>query len=359
VAVDWRRRPEEYLPSRRGAPGEEGPKADGLGAEKVSGALRADPGSDRLTSLGLSTVLGSRVLKDLTRLSTRTGTLWVVATPIGNLEDLSPRARQVLETADCILAEDTRHSGQMLSHLGIRRPLLSLHEHNELERVPEVLSRLSAGQNLALISDAGTPLVSDPGYRLVQGAREADAEVRTVPGPSALLAALAVSGMPTDRFLFAGFLPPKPAARRDRLTELLNYPWTTVVYESAHRIEACAEDFRNLAPERRILLGRELTKRFEEYYFGPAGKLRDWLAEDANRLRGEFVLVLSGLSKSDPGTEGMTPEQVRTLEILADALSGKAFLRVGAQLTGIARNRIYAWLLQRNELLEESSEDPR
>lgn len=288
-------------------------------------------------------------MKDPTRLSTRTGTLWVVATPIGNLEDLSPRARQVLETADCVVAEDTRHSGQMLSHLGIRRPMLSLHEHNELERVPEVLSRLSDGQNVALISDAGTPLVCDPGYRLVQGARVANVEVRTVPGPSALLAALAVSGMPTDRFLFAGFLPPKPAARKERLSELLNYPWTTVVFESAHRIQACAEDLLHLDPERPMLLGRELTKRFEEYYFGPAGKLQEWLAEDANRLRGEFVLVFSGSSKPEPGTEALTADQIRTLEILADALSGREFLRVGAALTGVARNRIYAWLLRRNE----------
>ena len=288
-------------------------------------------------------------MKDPTRLSTQNGTLWVVATPIGNLEDLSPRARKVLEAADCIVAEDTRHSGQMLTLLGIRRPLLSLHEHNEGERVPELMARLSQGQDLALISDAGTPLICDPGYRLVLAARETGVTVRTVPGPSALLAALAVSGLPTDRFFFAGYLPPKPGARRERLTELLRDPWTTVVYESAHRIQACAEDLLELASDRRILLGRELTKRFEEYYFGPAGQLVSWLAGDSNRLRGEFVLVLSGRPAEDDTAEAMSPEQMRTLEILVQVLSGKVFLRVAHELTGISRNRLYAWLLQQNQ----------
>ncbi len=191
-------------------------------------------------------------------------TLSIVATPIGNLDDLSPRARDVLAVADVIAAEDTRHSRRLTSHLGIATPLISLHEHNEGARIEQILERLAAGERVALISDAGTPLISDPGYALVAAVRAAGHAVVAVPGPCAAIAALSVAGLPTDRFVFEGFLPSKPGARRARLDALLDEPRTLVCYESSHRIAATAADLAERFGERRMVLARELTKLHEQ-----------------------------------------------------------------------------------------------
>ncbi len=192
------------------------------------------------------------------------GRLDIVATPIGNLSDLSPRAQEVLAAADVIAAEDTRHTRALLQAIGVSRPLVSLHAHNEPSRVPELLARLAAGESVALVSDAGTPLLSDPGYGLVKEAACAGYEVRAVPGPSAITAALAVAGLPTDRFCFEGFLPPRASERRARLAELASEPRTLVFFEAPHRIEECLADLAAaFGAERRAAVARELTKAHE------------------------------------------------------------------------------------------------
>ncbi len=289
-------------------------------------------------------MVGGSVLKEHQTLSTRAGKLWVVATPIGNLEDLGARAARVLAEADLIAAEDTRHSGRLLTHLGLSRPLLSLHEHNEGARVPRLVERMLDGQVVALISDAGTPLVSDPGFRLVRAAREAGLPVLPVPGPSAVVAALSVAGLPSDRFCFEGFLPASSGARRQRLAELLKMPATVVCFESSHRIAACSADLAVLAPERSVFLAREMTKQFEEHFFGHAGTLPDWLAADPNRLRGEFVLLMAPCREpsGDALEGGLGAEEERVLTTLLAELPLKQAVRLTSHLTGVARNRVYA-----------------
>lgn len=272
----------------------------------------------------------------------------MVATPIGNLEDLAPRARRVLADVDLIAAEDTRHSGRLLSRLGISTPLMSLHEHNEEARVPGLVEGLRQGQDIALVSDAGTPLLSDPGYRLVRTCREAGLEVLPVPGPGAALAALSVAGLPSDRFCFEGFLPASGPARRERLGTLLGYPVTVVCFESAHRVAGTAADLAALAPERGIFLAREMTKQFEEHFFGPASMLAGWLELDPNRTRGEFVLVIAPhrpmqRTGSDPELE---EEVERVLGALVGELPLKQAVRLAVRITGVARNRLYARALQ-------------
>jgi 16S rRNA (cytidine1402-2'-O)-methyltransferase len=277
-------------------------------------------------------------------LSTRVGRLWVVATPIGNLDDLGRRAVRVLAEADLVAAEDTRHSGRLLAHLGLSRPLISLHEHNEEARVPRLVERMLQGEQVALISDAGTPLLSDPGFRLVRAAREAGLEVLPVPGPSAALAALSVAGLPSDRFCFEGFLPATAAARRQRIEELLGSSATVICFESSHRIAASADDLAELGPGREVFLAREMTKQFEEHFFGTAGALPAWLAADPNRLRGEFVVLIapSRAPAADATGTGLSPEQEKVLEALLAELPLKQAVRLASKLTGVARNRVYA-----------------
>ncbi|HLP31614.1 MAG TPA: 16S rRNA (cytidine(1402)-2'-O)-methyltransferase, partial [Geothrix sp.] len=225
----------------------------------------------------------------------KSGRLYVVATPIGNLADWSPRAREVLESVDLIAAEDTRHSGVLLKHFGIDRPLLALHEHNERDVVPELVARMAAGARVAQISDAGTPLVSDPGFHLVRAAQEAGITVVPVPGPSAVLAALAAAGLPTDRFVFEGFLPPKEGARRQRLEAMKDEPRTQVYFEAPHRVEETLGDLvRVFGADREAVVARELTKTFETIRRGTLAELAAWVAEDANQRRGEIVLVVAG-----------------------------------------------------------------
>lgn len=287
-------------------------------------------------------------MKERQTLSTRPGKLWVVATPIGNLEDLAPRARRVLGDVDLVAAEDTRHSGNLLARLGLSVPLISLHEHNEETRVPGLVERMQQGQQIALVSDAGTPLLSDPGFRLVRACREAGLQVLPVPGPGAALAALSVAGLPSDRFCFEGFLPASGAARRERLAVLLTQPVTTICFESAHRISATAVDLAGLEPGREVFLAREMTKQFEEHFFGQAAALPGWLGADPNRTRGEFVLVIAPQPRSqDSALEAQLDESAeRMLGALVGELPLKQAVRLAARITGIARNRLYARALE-------------
>jgi len=222
------------------------------------------------------------------------GTLFLVATPIGNLEDVTRRALRTLSEVSAVAAEDTRRTRRLLAHYGIAAPVVSLFEHNERQRIPRLVERLRAGESLALVTDAGSPGIADPGYRLARAASEAGLRVESVPGPSALIAALQVSGLPTDRFTFAGFLPVKPGARRRMLEELAERRETVVVFEAPHRIEKALADLEQVWGSRPIALARELTKTFEQVLRGSAAEVRAALG--AEQRRGEMVLVLSGLN---------------------------------------------------------------
>ncbi len=227
-----------------------------------------------------------------------TGTLSVVSTPIGNLEDLSTRARKVLDSCDLIACEDTRRTGRLLEHLGIEQRMLSLHEHNERKRLASLLDRLDQGEHVALVADAGTPLVSDPGYLLVREAVIAGHAVEAVPGPSALLAALVVSGLPPLPFTFAGFPPPKRGRRQAFYTRFRDVDHTVIVYESPHRIERSLEDALEALGDRQAVLARELTKLHEELIRGSLTEIRDSLSERP-ALKGELVLVIAGETHSE------------------------------------------------------------
>lgn len=264
--------------------------------------------------------------------------LYVVATPIGNLSDLSPRAQAVLAAVNRICAEDTRTSGQLLAHFGIRRPMTALHEHNETEVCAELVRQLRNGDALALVSDAGTPLVSDPGFVLVRAARAAEVPVVAIPGPCAAIAALSVSGLPSDRFVFEGFLPAKSAARRARLQTLATEPRTLILYESSHRIADTAEDLAAVLGERSVCLARELTKLHEQSVVLPAAALPGWLRKDANRCRGEFVLLVAGAPQTDDraGAEGE-----RVLRLLLRELPPSSAARLAAEITGARKKELY------------------
>lgn len=280
------------------------------------------------------------------------GTLWVVATPIGNAEDLGPRAVGVLRAVAVVAAEDTRHTGAFLQRLGVNTPLQSLHEHNERERVAELLERLAAGEDVALVSDAGTPLISDPGYRLVRAAAERGMDVRTVPGPSAVTAALSVAGLPTDRFVFEGFLPARAPARRRRFEELVAEPRTLVFFEASHRVrESVADAAGAFGGDRRAVLARELTKRFETVLRGTLRSIGEALEADPDQRRGEFVLVVAGAEPAARDPEAGDVDG--TLRTLLGELPVKQAVRLAARLTGAARNRLYQRAL---ELRDEGPE---
>ena len=269
------------------------------------------------------------------------GRLDVVATPIGNLSDLSPRAQEVLAGADVIAAEDTRHTGALLKAIGVSRPLVSLHEHNESGRVPELLARLEAGDAIALVSDAGTPLLSDPGYELVREATRAGCDVRVVPGPSAITAALAVAGLPTDRFCFEGFLPARVVHLLARLEEVAAEPRTLVFFEAPHRIEECLADLAAVfGAERRAAVARELTKAHETTYRGTLAELAARATTEPNFARGEITLVVEGARDGDNRREVLQLEKVVAL-LVKELPPGRA-AALAAQLTGARRNDAYA-----------------
>jgi 16S rRNA (cytidine1402-2'-O)-methyltransferase len=271
-----------------------------------------------------------------------TGRLQVVATPIGNLADLSERAREALAGADVIAAEDTRHTAALLKTLGISKPLLSLHEHNEARRVPALLARLGAGERVALVSDAGTPLLSDPGYELVRRAAAAGFEVSAIPGPSAITTALAIAGLPTDRFCFEGFLPPRQSERRAALQALAHEPRTLVFFEAPHRIAASLADMAaTLGPQREAVVARELTKAHETIYRGTLDELTQRAGAEANFARGEITLIVHGAA---PPVAAGVDEQLlrRTVEVLSKELPPGRVAAVAAQLTGAPRAAAYA-----------------
>jgi 16S rRNA (cytidine1402-2'-O)-methyltransferase len=277
------------------------------------------------------------------------GTLQVVATPIGNLADLSLRAQQVLGGADVIAAEDTRRTLQLLQSLGISRPLVSLFEHNESQRVPQLLERLAAGQSVALVSDAGTPLLSDPGFELVRAASRAGFAVQAIPGPSAITAALAVAGLPTQRFCFEGFLPARAAERRSALAALAHEARTLVFFEAPHRIRATLADLAaEFGAEREAVVTRELTKAHESIYRGTLAELGLTAARDENFERGEITLVVAGATPADAAAAD--PAQLRrTVDILLKELPPGRAAAVAAQLTGATRATAYALAMRKDE----------
>jgi len=273
--------------------------------------------------------------------------LQVVATPIGNMGDVSARARQALESAAAVAAEDTRHTGALLQALGISKPLLSLHAHNETQRVPELLSRIAAGETIALVSDAGTPLLSDPGYELVRAAAEAGVEVEAIPGPSAITAALAVAGLPVSRFCFEGFLPTRERERRAHLGQLAGETRTLVFFEAPHRIAATLADLAaELGNERRAVVARELTKAHETIYRGTLAELAQRSVKEDNFARGEITLVVAGAARADSGID--TALLRRAIDLLAKELSPSRAAAIAAQLTGATRAEAYALIQQRN-----------
>ena len=266
-------------------------------------------------------------------------TLYVVATPIGNLGDLSPRAVQVLGSVAAICAEDTRHTRQLLAHFGIEQPLLALHEHNEDQVADKLVARLLAGDSLALVSDAGTPLVSDPGFRLVRAARAAGVRVSPVPGACAAIAALSVAGLPSDRFVFEGFLPAKASARRERLARLAAEPRTLVFYESAHRIQAMLTDLAaSFGADRPAVLGRELTKLFETVLDGTLGQLGAQVAADPDQRKGEFVVLVRGAGED---ADAKIAEGQRLYAKLSEHLPPSTAARIAAEWSGAPRKALY------------------
>ena len=267
------------------------------------------------------------------------GTLHVVATPIGNLGDLSPRALETLKRVDAICAEDTRHTRQLLAHFGLERPLLALHEHNEGDAAAPLVARLLAGDSLALVSDAGTPLVSDPGFRLVRAARAAGVRVSPVPGPSALVAALSAAGLPSDRFVFEGFLPAKAKARREHLQALAAEPRTLIFYESSHRIEETLADMAMaFGDDRPAVVARELTKLFETVLDGGLAGLARRVREDANQRKGEFVVLVQGAPEA---ADAKVAEGRRLYARLCEHLPPSTAAKLAADLSGAPRKALY------------------
>jgi 16S rRNA (cytidine1402-2'-O)-methyltransferase len=265
--------------------------------------------------------------------------LYLVATPIGNLGDISARAIETLQSVSLIAAEDTRHSKRLLQHFGIDTRLIAYHEHNEEQQTPVLIDRMLKGQSVALISDAGTPLVSDPGYRLVQAALQYNIKVVPVPGPCAAIAALSASGLPTDRFVFEGFPPAKSGARQNYLQTLQAEPRTLVFYVSCHRITDTLKDMADVfGGQRQAVFARELTKTFETIRKTTLIELAEWVASDPNQQKGEIVLLVEGAS--EPGDEEQRLLR-RLLPVLVDVLPVKQAATIAAKVTGLNKNDLY------------------
>jgi 16S rRNA (cytidine1402-2'-O)-methyltransferase len=274
--------------------------------------------------------------------------LYVVATPIGNLGDITRRAREVLAAVDVIAAEDTRHSGRLLQQLQIGTPTLALHEHNERERAPQLVARLQQGDSVALISDAGTPLLSDPGFHLVRLAREQGLRVVPIPGASAMLAALSVAGLPSDRFVFEGFLPAKSAARKKRLEAVAGETRTLIFYETPHRIvDALADMVAVFGAERHVVLARELTKTFETIQGDAVGRLLDWVRNDPDQQKGEMVLLVKGLDAG--GSDASEQEGRRVLKLLLEELPLSQASALAAKIAGCKKKPLYQYGLSLQE----------
>ncbi len=275
------------------------------------------------------------------------GILYVVATPIGNLDDMVPRAIQTLQTVAVIAAEDTRHSSRLLAHFDIKTPAIAYHDHSDEHRTEQLIARLLAGEDVALISDAGTPLVSDPGYRLVRKAREHNIQVVPIPGACAMIAALSAAGLPSDRFAFEGFLPAKQVARTTQLEALAADTRTLIFYEAPHRILETLQDMQSVfGAERDVVIAREITKTFETIKGDKLAAMVEWVAADTNQQRGEIVLLVHGASK--PEDAEISPEQVRIMRVLLEDLPVKQAAVLGAKITGLKKNFLYDWALQQS-----------
>jgi 16S rRNA (cytidine1402-2'-O)-methyltransferase len=277
------------------------------------------------------------------------GSLYVVATPIGNLDDISARALNILRDVALIAAEDTRHSARLMQHFGIGTPLAACHEHNERDQGGRFLARLLAGEDVALISDAGTPLISDPGYHLVRQARAAGVTVVPVPGACALIAALSAAGLPSDRFIFEGFMPAKTAGRRARLEQVKEEPRTLIFYEAPHRILECLQDMQLVfGDERPALLARELTKTFETLKGMPLAELTAWVAADSNQQRGECVVLVAGWQAPE-GEEAVSTDALRVLNLLLAEMPLKRAAALAAEITGVRKNLLYQVALEQQK----------
>lgn len=268
------------------------------------------------------------------------GILYIVATPIGNLQDITARALDIFNQVDLIAAEDTRHSGLLLSHYGIKKPFFALHDHNEQQKADLLVEKLRQGNHIALISDAGTPLISDPGFHVVRKCRQAGIRVVPLPGACAAITALCASGIASDRFCFEGFLPAKSKARRDKLTELADEARTLIFYESTHRILDSLTDVETvLGADRYVVLAREITKTWETIIGDEVGQLRTWLAEDPNRTKGEMVLIIEG--KSAESSAEFSPQAIKALQLIAQELPLKKAAAIVAELYGYKKNALY------------------
>ena len=273
------------------------------------------------------------------------GTFYIVATPIGNLDDFTDRAKQTLQEVDFIAAEDTRHSKRLLNHFGISTKLFALHDHNERDKASYIASLLNEGKNVALISDAGTPLISDPGYHVVSFLREHGHRIVPVPGASALITALCASGLPTDRFSFVGFLPAKSKSRRDEMSSWLPSLGTVVFYESTHRILDCLADLEAVWGDTvNVALARELTKTFETFLSGTVAELKQRLEDDSNQTRGEFVMMVSLPAEQEDNSEAL-----KVLKVLLKELPLKQAAALAAEITGEKKNALYKQALAMNE----------
>lgn len=273
--------------------------------------------------------------------------LYVVATPIGNLGDMVPRAVEVLQTVALIAVEDTRHSARLLDHFHISTPVVAYHDHSDDRQVEALVDRLKGGEAIALISDAGTPLVSDPGYRLVRRAREEGIRVIPVPGACAMVAALSASGLPSDRFSFEGFLPPKTGQRLNRLQPLAAEERTLIFYEAPHRIQECLADLASVfGSDREAVIARELTKTFETIRGGSLAALIAFVDSDPNQRKGEMVVMVRGKPKAEQD-QALDPESERVMTILLQELSVKQASQLAAEITGTKKKVLYQWALER------------
>ncbi len=270
--------------------------------------------------------------------------LYVVATPIGNMGDMVPRAVEILQMVDVIAAEDTRHSKRLMQHFNITTKLVAYHDHSNTAVIESLIQRIVAGENVALISDAGTPLVSDPGYRIVDAAQTAGVTVVPIPGASAVIAALSAAGLPSDRFVFEGFLNAKRAARLKQMQSLVDETRTLIFYEAPHRVLACLQDMMTVfGAEREVVMARELTKTFETIRRAPVSELCHWVEGDSNQQKGECVLLVRGAAK-ETGSDG---EGRRVFDMLAEELSLKQAAALASKITGVKKNVLYQYGLDK------------
>ncbi|EKO3736448.1 TPA: 16S rRNA (cytidine(1402)-2'-O)-methyltransferase [Vibrio metschnikovii] len=284
-------------------------------------------------------------MTDNKTVSAEGATLYIVPTPIGNLGDITQRALDVLAQVDVIAAEDTRHTGKLLAHFNIQTKTFALHDHNEQHKAQALVDKLLSGQSIALVSDAGTPLISDPGYHLVNQCRQAGVKVVPLPGACAVITALSASGLPSDRFSFEGFLPAKSKGRKDKFLEIAKVERTCIFYESPHRINESLQDMLEiLGPDRQVVLARELTKTFETIQGLPLGELIEWINQDENRKRGEMVLLIHGVRETS--NQALPEEALRSLAILSKELPLKKAAALAAEIYNVKKNSLYKWGLE-------------